>query len=262
MQRVKTFVKWFLILVVVPFGTPQLISYASGYPDGQRSWSTARRDASGLSPSPQDHREAVVQVFGARTWGWRGTFAVHTWLAVKDRDAPHYTRYEVLGWRAYRGGSALAVGRGSPDNHWYGSAPELLADLRGTAAEQVIARLPQVIGTYPHKSEYRLWPGPNSNSFIAYIGRNFPELKLDLPPTAIGKDYLANGEITGPAISGDGFQLSLMGYGGFLVSPEQGMELHVLGLTAGFDFDDLALKVPGFGRLALKGRPEQQGYTR
>lgn len=78
-----------------------------------------------------------------------------------------------------------------------------------------------------------------------------PELELDLPPTAIGKDYLTGGRAIGPAVSGHGLQLSLMGYGGFSVSPVEGVELHLLGLTLGIDVDDLALKLPGFGRIEL-----------
>jgi hypothetical protein len=29
------------------------------------------------------HRDAVVQVYASRTFGWRGAFADHTWIAVK-----------------------------------------------------------------------------------------------------------------------------------------------------------------------------------
>jgi hypothetical protein len=34
-----------------------------------------------------------------------------------------------------------------------------------------------------------------------------PELRLDLPPTAIGKDFLPNGEVVARAPSGTGFQV-------------------------------------------------------
>ncbi|WP_231882966.1 DUF3750 domain-containing protein, partial [Oleiphilus sp. HI0132] len=46
--------------------------------------------------------EAVIQVYGADAWGWRGWFAIHTWIAVKARDASEYTVLEVIGWRAKR----------------------------------------------------------------------------------------------------------------------------------------------------------------
>ena len=46
------------------------------------------------------HPEAIVQVYASRTFGWRGAFAVHTWVAAKPAGADRYTRYEVIGWRS------------------------------------------------------------------------------------------------------------------------------------------------------------------
>ena len=46
-------------------------------------WRTASHRSAGLAPDPASHRDAVVQVYAARTFGWRGAFAVHTWLAAK-----------------------------------------------------------------------------------------------------------------------------------------------------------------------------------
>ncbi len=60
-------------------------------------WWRARRDPSGQAPDPAQAREAVVQVYAARAVGWRSALAVHTWIAVKRRDATSYTRYEVIG---------------------------------------------------------------------------------------------------------------------------------------------------------------------
>ncbi len=243
--------KVFLILIcaIVLFGLPQMLSVAAGTSSEASSWSSARRDTSGMSPAPETHPDAIIQVFGARTWGWRGNFAIHTWIAVKPRNAETYDRYEVIGWRARNGGNALVQSRGRPDNYWFGNEPELLAEVKGEAAEKLIAKIAAAVESYPHKYEYRVWPGPNSNSFIAHIGRAVPELNLDLPPTAIGKDYISGGVPLGSAVSGQGVQLSLLGFGGFTLSPVEGVELHLLGLTLGVDIDDFALKLPGFGRL-------------
>ena len=35
------------------------------------------------------------------------------------------------------------------------------------------------VKTYPYPDRYRSWPGPNSNTFLAHIGRAVPELRLD-----------------------------------------------------------------------------------
>lgn len=238
-----------IFCAVVLFGLPQMLSVAFGNAAEGQHWSSARRDASGLSPAPETHPEAIIQVFGARTWGWRGNFAIHTWISMKREGAEAYERFEVIGWRARNGGNALVQSRGRPDNHWFGNAPEILAEVTGAEAEALITRIETVITEYPHKYEYRVWPGPNSNSFIAHIGREVPELELDLPPTAIGKDFITGGMPIGNAVSGQGVQFSILGLGGFALSPVEGVEVHLLGLTLGFDIDDFALKLPGFGRL-------------
>ena len=245
--------KVFLIILcaVVLFGLPQMLSVAAGNSSEATSWSSARRDASGMSPAPEAHPDAIIQVFGARTWGWRGNFAIHSWISMKAKNAESYDRYEVIGWRARNGGNALVQSSGRPDNHWFGNAPELLAEVKGEAAEKLMLEIEAAIESYPHKYEYRVWPGPNSNSFVAHIGRAVPGLNLDLPPTAIGKDYISGGLPFGSAVSGQGVQLSLLGFGGFTLSPVEGVELHLLGLTLGLDVDDAALKLPGFGRIEL-----------
>ena len=70
-----------------------------------------------------------------------------------------------------------------------GHRAELLVDLRGAEADALIEPLRQAAAAYPWPSEYRAWPGPNSNTFVAWIARQVPELELDLPFSAIGSGY-------------------------------------------------------------------------
>jgi hypothetical protein len=214
-------------------------------------WRQARRDASGLAPSPVSTREAVVQVYAARAVGWRAAVAVHSWIALKPRGAAAYTRYEVIGWGVERGVPAIRVNRTGPDNYWFGSRPILLVDRRGDDVDALIARIEAAIASYPYRESYRTWPGPNSNTFVAYIGRAVPELRLELPPTAIGKDFLPGGGLLAPTPSGLGVQVSLLGLAGILVGWEEGLEVNALGLTFGLDVKDPALKLPGLGRLGV-----------
>jgi len=193
------------------------------------NWREARQDSSGQAPDPATTREAVLQVYAARTVGWRGVLAVHTWVALKPTAAPSYTRYEVIGWGVDRGLSAVRVNRAGPDNHWFGSRPDLLVDLRGDGVDALITRVEAAVATYPHAAEYRTWPGPNSNTFTAFIGREVPEIKLDVPPTAMGKDYLPNGLPVARTPGGAGVQLSLWGLAGVLIGWEEGIELGRLG---------------------------------
>ncbi|HSE05165.1 MAG TPA: DUF3750 domain-containing protein [Methylomirabilota bacterium] len=199
---------------------------------------------------------AVVQVYAARTVGWRGLMGVHTWIAVKPTGAPAYTRYEVLGWGVGNGAPAVRVNRSGPDNYWFGSHPERLVDLRGDGVDELITRIQAAVEAYPYPNSYRTWPGPNSNTFIAYLGRAVPELRLDLPATAIGKDFIPGGWPVARSPSGTGVQLSVFGLAGVLAGMEEGVELNVLGLTFGVDLKLPALKLPAVGRVGFSRPPE------
>jgi len=224
---------------------------ASGAASLSVDWSKADRSPVGLAPDPATTPEAVVQVYAARVLSWRGAFGVHPWYAVKPAGARSYTVYEVIGWRVYRGMTAVSVSHRDPDGRWFGARPMVLAELRGAAAEAAIPKIAEAAGTYPYAGEYRIWPGPNSNTFAAWVARAVPELRLDLPSTALGKDYLGAGLIA-RAPSGTGWQVSLFGVAGLLLAVEEGLEINLLGLTVGVDPLDLAVKLPGVGRLAFR----------
>lgn len=234
---------------MVMAGAALAILYAGVQQTMARDWRTASRAPVGIAPDPAVTREAVVQVYGARAVSWRGMLGVHTWIATKPTGAPAFTVYEVVGWRARRGMSAVAISSRAPDGRWFGAAPEIFADLRGEGVDAVIEDIDRAARAYPYADHYRVWPGPNSNTFTAFVARQVPALKVDLPPTAIGKDFLPNGDIVARPPGGSGVQVSLFGLLGFLVGPEEGVEINILGLTFGVDPMDLALKLPGVGRL-------------
>ena len=212
-------------------------------------WRTASRESVGIAPDPAQVRDAVIQVYGARAYNWRGYFGIHTWVAVKPTDAPRFTVYEVMGWRAYRGGDAVAISNRAPDGRWYGAPPSILADIRGEGVDELIKKVDAAARSYPYNETYTVWPGPNSNTFTAHVARAVPELSLDLPPTAIGKDYLPDGGIFAQAPSGTGYQVSLFGLLGILAAREEGIEVNILGLTFGLDLAEPALKLPLAGRI-------------
>lgn len=250
MMALKAFLAVFVAFFLAPIG----ISFAVTEREPVSAWTTARRDPTGLAPDPAKTPEAVVQVYAARAFAWRGIFAVHTWISVKPEGAATYTRYEVIGWGTQHGVPAIRVDRMGPDNYWFGSYPTVLTDRRGPEAAAMIPKILAAIDAYPYKDDYRTWPGPNSNTFIAHIGRSVPELGLELPNNAIGKDFLADGGLFAAAPSGTGYQLSLFGLIGVLAALDEGIEINLLGLSFGIDFDDLAIKLPALGRLGLSGR--------
>lgn len=237
-------------LILTLSGLAFVLALVAGRAVVAQDWRTASREPVGLAPNAATTPEAVVQVYGARTVGMRGLFGVHTWVAVKPENAGAYTVYEVIGWRLRWSGSAVSIGQRHADARWFGAEPELYADKRGAEAAALIPRIEAAALSYPYAKEYSAWPGPNSNTFVAWITRAVPELGAHLPPTAIGKDYLGD-SVLGSAPSGRGFQLSLGGVLALTASAVEGLEMNVLGLTFGLDALRPALKLPMIGRIGV-----------
>lgn len=240
-----------LIGFVVALSAIPLVLILSGAVSLGRDYRTANRDSAGIAPDPAETPEAVVQVYAARALNWRGIFGVHTWIATKPENAPEFTVHQVVGWRTFRNLPAVFSEPAIPDRNWFGNQPEIIADLRGDEAAKAIAKIIEAVESYPYVHEYRLWPGPNSNTFTAYVARQVPELKLELPVTAIGKDYPVNGAIVERAPSGTGYQASLYGLVGIMMARQEGLELNLFGLSFGIDFFRPALKLPFIGRLGF-----------
>jgi len=115
--------------------------------------------------------------------------AAHCWFAEFDPSDRRWHRWEV--WQeAGRGpgdrghlrkdlmGPARGVGAGGS---W------ALAEWTGAEAARLAAVLhdPQ---RYPWCETYHYWPGPNSNTYVAWVLRE-ARVPADLPPAAIGKGY-------------------------------------------------------------------------
>lgn len=209
-----------------------------------------------LAPSAQTYQPGIIQVYAARTRGAKQAVSVHTWISTKKAHESEYTSYEIIGWKLRRSDSALVVRNSLPDRDWWGQQPQLLLDYRKDDADELIDKIKQVVEKYPYKNIYHAYPGPNSNTFTAMIGRSVPELGLDLPSTAIGKDYKPINEAFGYSPSGSGVQASLWGILGITLGYEEGLELNLLGLNIEFDIFDLAIELPGVGRIG-KGQTKQ-----
>jgi hypothetical protein len=238
-----------LLLIALPLATHAIWWQLQDHPN---SWATADWSSAGLLKPASEVPEAVVHVLAGRTGRWKGIFAHHSWIVIKPRGAARYTRYEVVGW-----GRPLRTDAYAPDGRWYGSTPEILLTLQGEAADRAIPRIRDAIASYAHAGAgtYVLWPGPNSNTFVALVARSVPELAPALLPTALGKDFAGWPLYVGTTPSATGAQVSAGGLLGLSVGWVEGIEVNLLGLVAGIDVRRPALKLPGWGRIGLSPGP-------
>jgi hypothetical protein len=238
----------FLLLVLVPIGWSAARYF---FVDADRgTWQTADRSSAGLLPPASKNPDALIRVYAARTMRWRGIFAVHSWIVVKEAGAANYTRYDYTAW-----GEPIRSNGFAADGRWFGATPETIVAVDGEAAARLIPKIRNVIEHYRFRTygDYSAWPGPNSNTFVRAVLDAVPELNAVLPPTAIGKDYPYDDWI-GLTASGTGVFVSLAGYFGVTIGWVEGFEINFLGAVVGFDVRRPALKLPGIGRLGMDAR--------
>ncbi|MFT4561677.1 MAG: hypothetical protein ACI9BW_001419 [Gammaproteobacteria bacterium] len=240
-----------MLYVLILFLIGPVLVVACAKVNLSQDWRNADRSSQNIAPSPAAEAQAVVQVYAARAFSWRGIFAVHAWISTKPEGATEYTVHQVIGWNEWREKRVVVADIDFPDRSWYGNSPELLADIRGQDASRLIPKIFAAAESYPHQYDYTLWPGPNSNSFVAHVAREVPELRLKLPTTAIGKDYLVNGGFFDSAPSGTGWQVSLIGVVGLTLAIEEGLEINLLSANFGIEPFGPAIKLPGYGRIGF-----------
>ena len=238
-----------LAMVVLPLCAHAVYRVQQG---GPSSYWEADWSSSGQLPRAVDSPAAMVRVYAARTGRWKGIFAVHTWIVVKDRNGTAYQRFDKVGW-----GSPLRVNAYAADGRWYSNKPYTVYAADGKNAEQLIPAIRAAVRAYPYRKygDYGLWPGPNSNTFTACVLAAVPQLRATLPPTAIGKDYPCNGRWFSLRRTGKGFRLSLGGLAGINAGWIDGLEINALGAIIGLDIRRPALKLPGFGRIGMALNP-------
>lgn len=214
--------------------------------DRPESWRAADWGASGVLADAAATPGAAIHVMSARTGGLKGAASVHSWLVWKSAGASVWTRAEVVGW-----GKPVRRDAYAPDARWYSNAPFFVGSVTGAAATALIPPLVAAIDAYPYDmpGSYVIWPGPNSNSFVAHVLREVPEIGVALPPNAVGKDWLGPGFRARRDAGGGDLHLSAWGYAGLSVGPRTGVEINLLGQTFGLDLAHPALKLPAIGRV-------------
>jgi hypothetical protein len=244
----RCFTKFMLITLIIVFVVPVLaktILWAVG--NQPMHWRDADWSASGILPPAAKEAGASIRVLSARTGGYKGILSVHSWLVVRPAGATSYDRYDVVGW-----GRPLRKNAYPPDGRWYSNDPDIVFELKGKRAAQLIPKIEAAIAAYPWSAhgDYRIWPGPNSNTFVANILSKVPELGAVLPPTAVGRDFPVDGGFVTRSSAG-GWMISFGGLAGVTIGMIEGFQINLLGLVAGIEFGHPALLLPGLGRISL-----------
>ena len=178
----------------------------------------------------------------------KGAVASHAWIVTKEANALAYNRYDKVGW-----GKPVRRNAYAPDAFWYSNTPHVVVSVSGEQAARLIPKIEKAIAAYPYATPgaYRIWPGPNSNTFVAHVLRSVPELGVVLPPDAVGRDYLPDGKLFALDPDGKDVHATLYGLLGVSAGLRSGLELHIMGLVAGVDFQRPAIKIPAIGRIGI-----------
>lgn len=249
MPRLKKFVLFVLLCFVAPALASLAVRAASSQPG---SWRAADWSSADILPDADTEPDAAIYVMAARTGGLKGALAVHSWIVTKASGSTRYTRYDKVGW-----GSPIRTNAYAADGSWYSNAPQVLAEVHGAEASRLIPQIEAAIQAYPfsNRGDYTIWPGPNSNSFVAHVLRQVPDLELALPPEAIGRDFRAFGDFVTLSSDWRNLELSLGGYAGLAIGTLYGIEVRLGGLVFGIDIARPGIKLPGFGRIGVQGKP-------
>jgi hypothetical protein len=245
MRRLITYPLLFILAIFI---TPAVLHMGMWWLSSNQpgSWRQANWSSAGILPAPKVD-DAAIYLLSARTGGMKGALASHSWLVVKVRGRAIYERYEVVGW-----GNPVRRNAYDADGHWYSNRPRVIWSAKGEDAANLVGPIEKAIAAYPNsrRGDYTIWPGPNSNTFIAHIVRSIPGLTTDLPAEAVGRDFPKDGGWLWRDAAGT-LRGTLGGYAGFAVGGTAGFELNFLGLVSGFNWEQSEVKVPGFGTLRL-----------
>lgn len=246
MSFLRVLLAGFALVYLLPAALAVLLWWMGEHPS---SWREADWGSAALLPAPPLAEDAAIYVLAARTGGLKGAVSEHTWLVIQRPGRDGYERFDKVGW-----GRPIRRDAYAADARWYSNEPRIVAKIEGEAAAGAIPSVLAAVESYPFAENggYRIFPGPNSNSFVAHVLREVPAIGAVLPPAAVGRDYPTGGRLVRLDADGRDLHVSLFGYAGFSLGMKSGIEAHVLGLVAGFDPVRLGVKVPAFGLFSLR----------
>ena len=198
-----------------------------------------------LDPPPNDETTVVLLTGGLGHP--MNDIARHPWFAVRTKGEAEWWVYEV-------GAGIRQEADPFREHRGIYNTPMVHKVWRGDEAKQGAACIARVAPEVKREidTNYRLYPGPNSNTFGDVVLRRC-KLSAGLPATSIGKDWRGLFGITlTTERTGVQVETPLLG---FKIGLKEGVELHVFGLSLGIDLWPPAIILPlGPGRLGFDDR--------
>jgi len=243
MRWFKRLIFFLLLVFILP-----ALAHAGVWIMKQRpsSWSTADWSSAGILEKSPDIESAAVYIFSARTGGLKGAFATHSWIVTKQTGSSRYNRYDVVGW-----GTPVRKNLRDPDGKWYSNPPHIHHTVTGEEASELIPELEKAISNYRWRQygDYKVWPGPNSNTFVSTVMAQTALKNVPAPATAVGRDYPSTEQWI--SFDNDVFRATLGGYAGIAIGKNVGVELNFIGLVAGVNLWNGSIKIPAFGAYSI-----------
>jgi hypothetical protein len=130
------------------------------------------------------------------------TLAQHLWFVISDDECA--SRYEVIAPLYAKSDNLVLINyfplytgfcRSFFDDIFHPrvrSKAVLLYTITGSNNSTAHKLFQQIVAspdTYPANKRYRLWPGPNSNTYVAWILQQVPEINFQLPFCAFGARF-------------------------------------------------------------------------
>ena len=186
------------------------------------------------------HPESTVVVKDVRIpseMPWYSRFASHSFVDYRETPSSPWRRLEIANKSSGIVHEEISSEEAEATERW--GNPIHLVSQSKTDGVKVARQMETIAKTYDD-SLYRPWLGPNSNTLTQRIMREVEGVSGTLEHNGVGKDY---GFYFGPTSSGTGLEVHAT-YLGLGMGLKEGVEVNLMGLTAGVGIWQPSIKIP------------------
>lgn len=176
---------------------------------------------------------------------WYSRFASHSFVEYRESPSSAWRRLEIVNKDSGIVHEEISQAEATATTRW--GNPVHLVSQSKVDGPLVVRKMEKIAKNYDD-SLYRPWPGPNSNTFTTEIIREVNGVTGMLEHNGVGKDH---GLYFGPTTGGTGLEIQAT-YLGVEAGLREGVQLNLLGLTAGVGIWPPSLKVPFLPQFPLR----------